>query len=262
MILDHLAPVAALVLYLLAAGFYSSISSKLISIGRWVVLGAIIFHLYSIVLFTGAAASHLLAMIMSLTALALGLYFYAVGGGQFKSLRQLGFSVLIALYLASSVLMHLSNGSSSFVKSVYLLWSHVGLSFIGLLSILVSGILSLLYLSQAKALKQGDQKNSKALASIIGRLPPLRELSRLSKLTTKIGLAFMLIGLYLGFLYTESSGVRIQVLDPKLTLPTLVVIFYSLILLFRTKLSETLFSKLSSSGMILTITSLIVASLK
>lgn len=261
----HLTPVLALLFYFIAAGFSGSTSDKQIVFVRASVSLGILFHLFSLFIFYPIASTHLLAISMSVASLVLGIYFIISGGGRFKSLRQLVLGFLILLYLCSSGLLHLGHPDNSMVKSAYLLWSHVCLSLIGLLNFLVAGCLSFAYLSQAKALRPKKNPNGarqEQLSKVLGRLPSLRELSRLIKLSGKIGLFSTIIGLYLGLLYTESTGVRINFLEPKLLLPTILVIYYGLILVFRSRISETMFAKLSSVGVILTISSLLVASLK
>jgi len=263
MILSHLSPVIALVLYLLGAAFSSSSSERQILILRVVIGLAIVFHLHSLYFFLPILSLHLLAFSTSAVALVLGLCFIILGGGKFAALRQFVLGFIVVLYLASSVLLHLGHTQSSELKSVYLLWSHVLFSLVGLLSFLASGGLGLAYLTQARALRPSQGvKIQERLAMVLGRLPPLRELSRLIKLTGKVGLFSTVIGLYLGFLYTESSGVRFAVLDPKLLLPIILVIYYGFVLIFRSKISEKLFAKLSSFGIFLTITSLVVSSIK
>ena len=140
MIPSHLFPILALSLYLLAAAFSSSDASKKIAFVRYTVGAAILFHAYSLFEFFSVASLHLLAFLMSAAALVFSMYFVLSGGGKFKSFRQLVLGFIIILFLGSSVLIHLGHGQNINVKSVYLLWSHVGFSLIGLF--IFSGIRS------------------------------------------------------------------------------------------------------------------------
>lgn len=262
---SHLTPVLALLFYFIAAGFSSSTSDKQAVFVRASVGFGILFHLFSLVVFYPIASTHLLGISMSVASLALGIYFLIFSGGQLNGLRQLVLGFLILLYLCSSGLLHMGHPDNLAVKSVYLLWSHVCFSLIGLLSFLAAGTLGFAYLSQAKALrpsKASSVAKQQRLSKVIGRLPPLRELSKLIKLSGKVGLFATIIGLYLGFLYTESTGVKLDILDPKLLLSTILVIYYGLILVLRSRISETMFAKLSSLGVLFTIGSFFSASLK
>lgn len=256
---SHLSPVFSLLFYFVGASLSGSTSEAKLRAVRSIVALALLLHLYSLFIFYPIASSHLLAFLMSVSSVILAFYFVISGGGKFKSYRQIVLGLVISLYLVSSYLLHLGHPQNLQVKSAYLLWSHVGISLVGILCLLISGILGIAYLSQARGLHRSTG-GGRSLSLIIGRLPPLRVLSKLIQQIGKLGLFGEIIGIYLGFLYTESVGVRMDLLDPKLSLPMTLVFYYGLVLISRASVSETIFAKLSASGIILSVSSLIIAS--
>ena len=100
------------------------------------------------------------------------------------------------------------------------------------------------------------------LLEVLGKLPPLRELSRLSLTALKGGLLLTVVGIFLGIIYTEDAGTVFRPTDLKLLLPSLLVVYYGVVVVMRGRISEAIFIRLSAGGMFFAVTSLLVAAIR
>ena len=260
----HFLPVVALILYLLALTFLSrrtADDSRLPRVSRFFLSTAVVCHLLSLSSIYSLRPLPFLATSLSLASLLLAVAHLLLAEKRLKGFMQISLFLIIALYLFSSLMLHSTASELQRTKSLYLLWSHVTVTLFGVLSFLAAGLLSLGHLYEARALKKGRRRGERVV-EVLGKLPPLRELSRLSLTALKGGLLLTVVGIFLGIIYTEDAGTVFRPTDLKLLLPSLLVVYYGVVVVMRGRISEAIFIRLSAGGMFFAVTSLLVAAIR
>jgi ABC-type uncharacterized transport system permease subunit len=105
---------------------------------------------------------------------------------------------------------------------------HVGMVFAAYASFAFAAILGFMYLLQSRFLKKRET------GELYGKLPPLDLLDRLNFRALMVGLAFLTLGLLLGFTWLGALRKKPESLDPKIIAALVTWGVYGVLLLMRT----------------------------
>lgn len=134
--------------------------------------------------------------------------------------------VIVLLFMA----MTGQKSSSAYDEDIgRTLWAavHVGLVFVAYASFAFAAILGFMYLLQSHFLKK------KETGELYGKLPPLDLLDRLNFRALIIGVAFLTVGLLLGFTWLAALREKPEGLDPKIIAALVTWGVYGVLLLLR-----------------------------
>jgi ABC-type transport system involved in cytochrome c biogenesis permease subunit len=98
---------------------------------------------------------------------------------------------------------------------------HVTLSILAYAAFGLSFVLSLIFLAEQRLLR------SRNMGSVIWRLPPLELLERMSQSSVIVGLATIVVGTVLGFVWVDRLQGTVWYFDPKYVVTLLVLLLYA-----------------------------------
>ncbi|MCC6952969.1 MAG: cytochrome c biogenesis protein CcsA, partial [Deltaproteobacteria bacterium] len=238
----HLLPIFAILLYTLAGYLYarylSSRSARLGSFGRSALTLGFVCHAAFLAALTapllranlvGTGGGQSFAMgLGALSAALVGVFL--VLEYRKPSVTALGAFVAplgVMFFLFSSLAFHVDAPDSARWENGWLLWSHIGAALLADLLFALSFVFSAAFLVKERLLRQ------KRLTPTQQRLPSLEDLDRLNSKTLVIGLAFMSVGVGLGFVFAAYHRVRFFEFDPRLIWSSFLLLVYGIIVALR-----------------------------